>query len=89
MARRQRLSDDTEAAFIKRLIVLENESIFQKYHHSSRQKNPFFRRGFEKLNIFYKHFLNFRKDFFKISLFPEKSYKSIEIPGEKWKIFNI
>ena len=84
MGGRQRPSDDTEAAFIKRLIVLENESIFQKYHQLSWPKDPFFRRfkNFVKLNIFYKNFLNFRKIIFQISIFLEKSYKYREIPCE-------
>ena len=42
---------------LKRFKVLENESIFQKYHHfSCPKKSIFSKKNFETLNIFYKIF---------------------------------
>ena len=44
-------------------------------------KNQFYLKNVEKLDIFYKHFRIFPKDFwfFKISIFIEPPYKSREI----------
>ena len=62
--------------FLKRF---QNELIFQKCQHFSSPKDPFFsKKNLGKLNIFYKNFWIFSKNYFKFSLFMIP-YKSREI----------
>ena len=68
--------------FLKRFKVLENDSLFQKYQHFSRQKNPFFLRKFRKIEHILQKFLSFRNIILKISIFLELPCKSREIPDE-------
>ena len=72
--------DGSEVSLCKKIKVLENESIFQKYQQFSCQKNPFSKKNFEKLNIFYMNFWIFRKIILKISIFLEFSRNPEKFP---------
>ena len=68
--------------YLKRVKVLENESIFKNINIFSCLKIHFFPRKISKIGHLSQEFLSFLKKLFKILIFLEELYKPREIPDE-------
>ena len=69
---------------LTRFKVLKNESIFKIFNIFFPEKSIFYKKNFQKLNIFSKNFLFFPENYFKSSIFQFlwSDYKSKEVSDE-------